>query len=218
MTAEPGPDGLTYEFVHGIETLRQLPNLKHSGDAVAVKIPNDDTASPSVAHSITYRQLHDLIDQTGTALVRTAKIERGDIVAIAMPNNVEFILAFLAVPWARAVSAPLNPQYTESEFAYYMEDNQSKCLLVPAGDGSIPEAEAAAASLGLPVYAVEWDAVAMTATLTRKGAVSSDDDAGDTLELAKPTFDPQPEDVALFLHTSGTTARPKVGRKPWTDG
>jgi oxalate---CoA ligase len=222
--AEAGPEVPTYEFVHGIETLRHIPNLAHSKEATAVKIPNDDVANPALAHTITYGQLHDLIEQTATALVQTAGIAAGDIVAIAMPNDVEFVLSFLAVPWTRAVSAPLNPNYTESEFEYYMADNRSKCLLVPGGGGSgggrgrgIPAAEAAATKLGLPVYAVAWDAESMTATLKRVG-----DDGGDAhgggggdnddvaSKRAKPTFEPQPDDVALFLHTSGTTARPKV--------
>ena len=203
----------TYELVQGVETLRQLPNLSHSEEAIAIKFPSP--TEPSLLHTITYRNLHDLIEQTATALVRKAGIVKGDVVALAMPNNVECILGFLAVPWARAVSAPLNPDYTEKEFAYYMEDNKSKCLLVPASNGGIPEAEAAAAGLGLPVFAIEWDVETLTATLKRKGGANDDDKDGkdpsaEVDGTTKLTFEPQPDDVALFLHTSGTTARPKV--------
>jgi acyl-CoA synthetase (AMP-forming)/AMP-acid ligase II len=227
MTTELGPNVPTYEFVKGIETLRHIPNLQHGnaitnaaadgGAAVAIKVPNDDVDHPTLKHSITYPQLHDLIEQTATALVHVAKIEKGDIIAIAMPNNIEFILTFLAVPWTRAVSAPLNPQYTENEFKYYMEDNQSKCLLVPSGDEErIPEAEAAATTLGLPIYFVHWDSGTNTVTLTQKGGEEKNSTSDDDQITTKLIFDPQPEDVALFLHTSGTTARPKVRHKEET--
>jgi acyl-CoA synthetase (AMP-forming)/AMP-acid ligase II len=87
----------------------------------------------------------------------TASLDRSGaaVVAIIMLNSVEFILAFLAVPWTRSVSAPLNQDYTKSEFQFYMEDNASQLVLVPDIDG-IPEAEAAAAALGLPVYSIGY--------------------------------------------------------------
>lgn len=219
-----GPDVATYEFVRGVETLRDLPRLlpgrsTDDGEAVAIRIPGEGTTAatsgpPLLRHEVTYRDLRGLVGQVATALVRTAGVSLGDVVAIAMPNNVECVLSLLAVPWVRAVSAPLNPDYTENEFAYYMEDNKSKCLLVPGGEngggGGIPEAEAAAARLGLPVYAVTWNADAVTATLTLKGGDGAGMPPAAEEEGPELTFEPHPDDVALFLHTSGTTARPKV--------
>ena len=99
-----------------------------------------------------------LVEATATALCEEARLGNvpGTIVSIVMPNCVPFILSFLAVPWSRSVSAPLNQNYTEAEYKFYMEDNKSKLLLVPDGDG-IPAAEAAAAALGLSVYSVGYN-------------------------------------------------------------
>jgi acyl-CoA synthetase (AMP-forming)/AMP-acid ligase II len=100
-------------------------------------------------------------------------------------------VAFMAVG-SHAVAAPLNPAYTEAEFAFYMEDLGAKLLIV----GGDTPARAAAEGLGVPV-----------ATLTTGAA------AGDiSLEGVGPGEARRngPDDVALVLHTSGTTSRPKI--------
>lgn len=39
-----------------------------------------------------------------------------DAVSIALPNSYEFIVSFIAASWQRAIAAPLNPAYKQSEF------------------------------------------------------------------------------------------------------
>jgi acyl-CoA synthetase (AMP-forming)/AMP-acid ligase II len=202
---------MAYEYIENVSTLRGLPNVNHSMNAVAIKIPNEDKSN-GLYNSITYGQLHDLIEDTATALVNIVGIEKGDVIAIPLPNSVEYILSFLAVPWTRAVSAPLNPNYTEKEYKFYMEDNKSKCVLVPKE--GLPEAEAAAKDLGIPVYTVKWTADSSggggSVKIVRKDSGEDAETKEDDDDDAKLTFAPDPDDVALFLHTSGTTARPKV--------
>jgi len=196
-----------YSAMQGVETLRQIPNGQNA-DAVAIRIPNETTNT-----ELTYSQLADLIDQLAQQLV--PEIQGDDnkddchvahVAAIAMPNNVEFVVSFLAVTWTRSVAAPLNPNYTESEYHFYMQDNQSKVLLVPATGN--PAAEAAATQLGIPILVVHWTANHKeTIRLETKCAPSSL--SVNPEKKQKYTFAPQPSDVALFLHTSGTTAKPK---------
>lgn len=38
-----------------------------------------------------------------------------------MPNTLAFPLGFLGIAWAGAATAPLNPDYKEEEFAFYLE-------------------------------------------------------------------------------------------------
>ncbi|KAI9761357.1 MAG: hypothetical protein M1835_008191, partial [Candelina submexicana] len=54
-------------------------------------------------------------------------------VSITLPNSLEFIVAFLAVSWQRAVAAPLNPAYKQNEFEFYINDLSSALALVPKG-------------------------------------------------------------------------------------
>lgn len=108
---------------------------------------------------------------------------------------------FLAVIRARATAAPLNAAYTAEEFEFYLSDSESKLLLTnKEGNAS---AEAAAVKLNIPHA---------TATL-----LGEDDSEEVTLSLTQSESDPDsadelvndPSDIALFLHTSGTTSRPK---------
>lgn len=219
--AEAGPDVPKYPHLIGVETLRHLPNVS-DGDAIAIRIPGEDD-DDSITE-LSYKELEGLVESTATALRETVGLGSngpGDVTSIVMPNTVPFILSFLAVPWTRSVSAPLNQNYTESEYEFYMQDNKSKLVLVPDGDGNVA-AEAAAAKLGLPVYSVGWsksDNKSSQVNVVHKAGPpridestnnnDDDDDATSPEKKPKLTFEPEPSDVALFLHTSGTTAKPK---------
>jgi acyl-CoA synthetase (AMP-forming)/AMP-acid ligase II len=126
-------------------------------------------------------------------LLRSGGVEAGDRVAIAEPDGPQFLRLLVGVLAAGATAAPLNPAYTEEEFRFYLEDLAPRALLLPAG--ALPAARAAAAGLGVEVGEVDGGPLRLGGrTVTGLGA-----DVGE----------PAPDDVALLLHTSGTTSRPK---------
>ena len=127
---------------------------------------------------------------------------RGDRIAIVLPNGPAMASAFVSVA-AGAAAAPLNPAYRAAEFRFYMEDLGARLLVTQAG--AAPEALEAARSLDIPVAEL---AVA-------EGAPAGRFD----LSMARPSPPPAaavetgpagPDDIALALHTSGTTSRPKL--------
>jgi acyl-CoA synthetase (AMP-forming)/AMP-acid ligase II len=122
-------------------------------------------------------------------------IAPGERVAASLPNGLPIVLAFFATACARATSAPLNPAYTRDEYAFYLADIEPRAILVPPGGQ--PLAREAAAAQGVPVVEL---------SLGAGGRLVVD---GVALELDAPEPQPQDDDVALFLHTSGTTSRPK---------
>ncbi len=124
-------------------------------------------------------------------------IGRGDRVAIVLPNGPEMAAAFITIAQV-AVTAPLNPAYREEEYAFYLEDLKAKALVVMAEDDG--PAVAAATKLGIAIIRVSTEEGAPAGQFT----LSSD--AGGTAD----TTAPGPDDVALILHTSGTTSRPKI--------
>jgi acyl-CoA synthetase (AMP-forming)/AMP-acid ligase II len=69
---------------------------------------------------VNYRQLQGQVEAV-TAALHGGGIQAGEPVAIVLPNNLEFLVAFLATTWARAVAAPLNPGYRVEEFGFYLE-------------------------------------------------------------------------------------------------
>jgi acyl-CoA synthetase (AMP-forming)/AMP-acid ligase II len=170
-----------------------IRDLLASGDDDAVAI-----AAPS-AGPLTYQGLREQVDETVSAL-NAVGVGRGDRVAIVLPNGPEMAVAFLGIA-AGATSAPLNPQYRAEEFEFYLTDLAAKALVVEAGAPSA--ATDVAARLGIPVIVLE--------PTPEKGAGRFRLGAGAAPRRAPAASGPAaPSDVALVLHTSGTTSRPKI--------
>jgi acyl-CoA synthetase (AMP-forming)/AMP-acid ligase II len=167
-----------------------LQDLLQAGadDAVAIAAPGRP--------SLDYRGLRALMVNT-TAVLNAGGIGRNDRVAIVLPNGPEMACCFLACASAVA-SGPLNPAYRAEEFEFYLADLQAKALIVERGSAS-PAVEAAR-KLGLQVIELTvpegasaglFSLAAMPAAPCANGGPS------------------QAGDVAMVLHTSGTTSRPK---------
>lgn len=131
-------------------------------------------------------------------------IKRQRPVCIALPNGVEFAVAFLAVTSSGLVAAPLNPNYKESEFSFYINDVQAPLILVPKGSvRTFYPGVSAAFKAGAAVAEVEWVGDHLRLDLKEQGTL----EPTKTWRFPKP---PKPEEVAFVLHTSGTTGRPKA--------
>ena len=143
-----------------------------------------------------HRQLHEQVAAMVLSLNRLG-IGRNDRVAIVLPQGPELATAFLAVV-AGATAAPLNPAYTENEFRFFLEDLQPRALLIPRGEDS--PARAAAAALGLPVIEL----------ISEPGVAGQFRLTGAERPLTASAGFGEAEDIALVLHTSGTTSRPKL--------
>jgi acyl-CoA synthetase (AMP-forming)/AMP-acid ligase II len=158
----------------------------HPPDRIALRAPE--------RKPLTYGGLAELIAATARKL-NGAGLGRGDRIAIVLPNGPEMAAVFLAVA-ATATAAPLNPAYREDEFRFYLEDLRTRALIVLEGDET--PARVAAETLEIKIIELSLGVAAGTFTLETGTATSSN------LALAEGG------DVALVLHTSGTTSRPKI--------
>jgi acyl-CoA synthetase (AMP-forming)/AMP-acid ligase II len=145
--------------------------------------------------ALSYAGLRDLAGAT-IARLNAIGIGRNDRVAIVLPNGPEMAAAFIAIG-AGATTAPLNPAYRADEFNFYLTDLQAKALIVQKGVAT--EARDVAAKLGVAVLEL----------------VPGEHAGSFTLEGSSPAKATHPGvaeagDIALVLHTSGTTARPKI--------
>ena len=154
-------------------------------DAPAIVVPGGATLS--------FAQLRQQVDSLAGQLNKVG-IGRGDRVALVTPNGPEAAITFLAAA-ACATAAPLNPAYREEEFRFYMDDLKAKALITLPDD-----AQAAHAAGGPDVLRLALSGAPGSYSLTMRGV---------DLSTQKPRYS-EPEDVALVLHTSGTTARPKI--------
>ncbi len=143
-----------------------------------------------------YRGLRSLVRET-TASLNSAGIGRNDRVAIVLPNGPEMASCFLACASAVA-TAPLNPAYRADEFEFYLNDLQAKALIVETGSKS-PAVEAAR-KLGVRIIELSVSDGAPAGRFDLAAGLASPCENGGASQAT---------DVAMVLHTSGTTSRPK---------
>ena len=144
---------------------------------------------------LTYGQLREQVDSTRTAL-STWGLGRGDAVALVLQNGPHMAAAFAGVASA-AAAAPLHPGLREHEFRDSLDSLRAKALIVDSGAESA--ATAAASGLGIPILQME----SMTAAGSFRLPRGSEPGRGRPGPASS-------DDPALLLHTSGTTARPKL--------
>ncbi|MGH9908524.1 MAG: AMP-binding protein, partial [Pyrinomonadaceae bacterium] len=143
-----------------------------------------------------YRALSGRIESVQTALIEFG-LGRDDRIALVLPNGPDLAVAFLGVACS-AVCAPLNPDYRAEEFDFYLCDLAVKAVIVDAGSES--PARTVARSRGIDVIELTRAAEASAGVFSLHGN-------------AKRVVDSRParaDDIALLLHTSGTTSRPKL--------
>ncbi len=129
--------------------------------------------------------------------LRNAGLGDRDVAALVLPNGPVAATAFLASSTA-GVCAPLNPGYRAEEFAFYLDDLKARLLLVAAElDSPVREV---ARRRGIPIVEIGLPRDAASGVFTLDGC-APEGGAG---------IAPAPGATALILHTSGTTARPKM--------
>src|SRR5258705_6912728 len=155
----------------------------------AVVLPDDGT-------EIRYGALSDQVDRLAGRL-RQSGLRPGQTVAIALPNGIEFLVSFLAATRARLVAAPMNEAYKVEEFRFLLENSEARVVITTSGTSPIRDAANAS---NLPIWTASRTATG-DVELSGPGFSSSANDIPDA---------PVPEDIAMLMHTSGTTSRPKA--------
>jgi long-chain acyl-CoA synthetase len=134
------------------------------------------------------------------AHLRRLGVRPGDRVALVLPNQPEYVIAFYGIVGAGAVVVPINPRARAPEMAYVLDDAEVRGAIVHAA--ALPELRAALT-----------DGAAL-APLLVAGAPPT---CPDEIELAAllhdgGALDPgvaADDDLAQLIYTSGTTGRPK---------
>jgi acyl-CoA synthetase (AMP-forming)/AMP-acid ligase II len=165
---------------------RTLGALLDRGEAGAPAIVVPD------GPALTYAGLREEVARAADQLAALG-LRRGDRIAFVLPNSAETIVIFLAAATV-GTAAPLNPAYKEDEFRFYLEDTEAKALVVPPG-------RIEAARVARP-----QGCILIEASIDPSGRVALAAGAPERSHASPSASD---DDVALVLHTSGTTSRPK---------
>lgn len=131
---------------------------------------------------LSYAQMQHQLDALQQRL-QQAGVQRGDVVAVALPRSVRLSLALGAILQAGAAYLPLDTGYPDERLALMVEDAQPRLILT---------------TTALASRAGQWGRVLLfDALLAEDAAVASG---------PRPA---QPADAAYLLYTSGSTGRPK---------
>ena len=135
--------------------------------------------------------------------LRACGVVAGDIVAVQLPAWSEWTVACIGIAHVGAVILPVVSIYGAQELGFILRQSGAKILVTPdrwrgADYGEMLAACGALPALGThvvvgdaaPVGAVRWEAM-----------LATQDDA--------PPAERQPDDLAMLIYTSGTTAVPK---------
>ncbi|PTR27799.1 class I adenylate-forming enzyme family protein [Pseudomonas sp. GV085] len=128
--------------------------------------------------NLTNRQFHSRV-LAAAGVFADRGVGVGDVVAIMLPNQVEFVVAMFAAWRLGAAVTPMNPGLTNKEAAHQLVDSGAKLLVNISGETVIPSVQS------LPVADLEAGAPYTGMPIA---------------ELAA---------LALLIYTSGTTGLPK---------
>ncbi|MDQ3196302.1 MAG: AMP-binding protein [Pseudomonadota bacterium] len=170
-------------------SIEQLLAVRKASTAVALAAPGRKPLS--------YRGLFEQVDHVRKTL-NDFGLGRVDRVALVLPNGPEMASAFLGIS-AAAACAPLNPGYRAEEFEFYLNDLDARALIVPVASAS--PAVAVAHKHRIPVLELNVVEGAPAGVFRLSGSALP--------RTANAGF-AAAEEVALLLHTSGTTSRPKL--------
>src|SRR5262245_17990292 len=172
-------------------TIGQVLRQQREHNANRIAIAGADCAP------LTYAGLGEFVDElhfdlTARGLTYPARV------AEVIPNGPEIAAAFISVA-STATCAPLNPSYRADEFEFYLSDLRASAVMVDALlDSPVRDV---AKKLGIDILDVQRETQTPAGCFTLR---SNQSRGGTTPCLSTPN------DVALLLHTSGTTSRPKL--------
>jgi long-chain acyl-CoA synthetase len=78
---------------------------------------------------LAYWQLHAQVDRCATALAALG-VQKGDRVAIMLPNSLQFVTAFFAALRLGAIVVNVNPTYTAPEIQHQLEDSGAETIVL----------------------------------------------------------------------------------------
>lgn len=147
--------------------------------------------------TFTLAEARSLARSFGSGLLRLGA-QRGDVLAIVMPNSPEYTMAFMGASEAGLTITTLNPTYTPQEIRGQLANSESKYIVTTSL--LLPKVQAATSGLDIQVIlsgGQAGSAIDMESLLR---------DQGDWLESPAPVSS---NDLCVLPYSSGTTGVPK---------
>ncbi|MEJ1964906.1 MAG: AMP-binding protein [Gammaproteobacteria bacterium] len=148
----------------------------------------------ALAVAVSHRSVADQVERLAQTLFG-AGLNAGDAVVLVLPNGLELLILCLAVVRAGLIAVPLDPADKARELTSLFAGVGARAVVGEIGDAT------------LAAVAAESRVLMWTSSTDRSGEVRL---VG--LEATRRGLpgEPSPDDVALYLHTSGTEGAPKI--------
>lgn len=222
---EPGvPQSLTYPDI----TLSDMLNnsAKTYGDHTATNFVLRYLLGGrfTVGGKFTYRQLNEKVDRMATALYQLG-VRKGDRVAVMLPNSPHYIITFFACMRLGAIVVNTNPTYTGRELQHQLHDSGAETIVLLNLFWPRLREVRAETPVKRVIVAHIFDTLGFPSNLLVKSAQKKTPEWVDVtpeqdifffqhlLEKYGPTppkVNLNPDDIALFQYTGGTTGLPKA--------
>ncbi|KAL5091033.1 hypothetical protein Trisim1_003348 [Trichoderma cf. simile WF8] len=155
--------------------------------------------------SHSFNDIKRLALEFGKGLRHVFNWQKGDVMGLFTPNNIDVPVVNFAIHWAGGIASPANPTYTPEDLAQQLKDSGAKALLTQKV--FLQAARKAAALAGLPEDRIllmgdgrdETGVHRHWSDITAKGA---------KVQPQKANIDPR-KDLAYLVYSSGTTGLPK---------
>lgn len=111
------PEEIEFEDVFLTEFLDRWSNRRPDEDALIFK-----------GYKMSYKELQDKVDRLATSLSDFG-IQKGDSVAILLPNVIPCVIAYYAIQKVGAIVVMNNPLYSDRELEHQFNDSGAKALI-----------------------------------------------------------------------------------------
>lgn len=177
----------------------------------------------TVGGSLRYAELQQHVDRFAAAL-RARGVQPGDRVALMLPNSPQYVIAFYGALLAGAIVVNINPTYTPRELRHQLQDSGAETLVLlnlfkPRLDEIRAETNVKRVIVSHIFDLLGFPSRQLAAAAQRKTPEWVSVTPGGGVEFFEtllaethpvPTDPTDPDAVALFQYTGGTTGLPKA--------
>ncbi|KAK9876548.1 hypothetical protein WA026_013922 [Henosepilachna vigintioctopunctata] len=152
----------------------------------------------------TYGQMQKYAKNLTGALRKKFKLNKGDVVAVHLPNSPEYAIVALGILHGGMIATTLNPIYTKDEVARQLVDSGAKVIITL--NDLWPLAKAAVDLSKKPVTILT--ANSKEGQSTPQGAISLKEMLQQDVDISDIS-QPSADEIAFLPYSSGTTGLPK---------
>ncbi|MBT4939857.1 MAG: long-chain fatty acid--CoA ligase, partial [Rhodospirillaceae bacterium] len=163
----------------------------------------DKTAILHPGGDVTYQELKSQVDHLTNGLMSLG-LMKGDVVAVQLPNTLDFVVSYLAITAFGGVMQTIHMPYRDADIEFFLDHAQARAVICLPAFKDFPTAEV---MLTMKEKLGALEHVITIGDTAPEGSLSLNDlKIEGTPKIENP---PVGSDPFLLLYTSGTTSNPK---------